>query len=393
MPSIVVEGWRLLPHSYAIINAQQCVEMLARPDIALYHQDVAYFSPSWRPVYGALPKAREDKVAAIAAPPADLVPDAVLRYSFPYNLAPARHRASRLFVFGTSEYLNLTPEMTTPPGPVRDHLLSADARIITCSNWSRQGFLNAGAPEDRVYVVPAGIDPDLFAPMDPAQREQVRASNKWNDAFVFLNIGGMSANKGVAALLKAFAQVCRRHPQARLCLKGLDSLYASKSMLSTAAKTLSGEELKLIQPRMIYTGSTLSPDAMARLYATADCYVSPYHAEGFNMPVLEAAACGMPVICTSGGSTDDFTHDSFRLPIRSELDSAPDLAQQGLKIAMDHLIAQMCRVIEDRSIADKARSAGPSWARRHFTWPAVTARLVDVVMGRVPPEPWQTPEA
>jgi len=391
MPSIVVEGWRLLPHSYAIINAQQCVAMLDRPDIALYHKDVAYFSPSWRPVYGALPKPREDRVAAIAAPPADLVPDVVLRYAFPYNLAPAAHRASRLFVFGTSEYLSLTPEMTTPPGPVRDHLLSADARIITCSNWSRQGFVNSGVPEDRIFVVPAGVDTDLFAPLDPVVREQLRAKNKWQDVFVFLNIGGMSANKGIAALLKAFAQVCRRHPQARLCLKGLDSLYASTTMLGDAAKTLTPDEKRLIQPRMIYTGSTLSPDAMARLYATADCYVSPYHAEGFNMPVLEAAACGTPVICTSGGSTDDFTHDSFRLPIRSELDTVPDTSIQGLKLAMDHLVAQMCRVIEDRTIVERARAAGPSWARRHFTWPAVTARLVNVVMGRVGPDLWQTP--
>lgn len=391
MPSILVEGWRLLPHSYAIINAQQCGVLLDRPDIALYHKDTAYFSSAWRPIYGALPRHKEDRIAAIPAPPPGLVPDIVLRYAFPYNLAPAAHKSSRLFVFGTSEYMNLTPEMTTPPGPIAGHIAAADARIITCSNWSRMGFIKAGAPEDRVYVVPAGIDPAVFHPLDPVERDLLREQNKWKDTFVFLNIGGMSANKGVSHLLKAFAQVCRRHPQARLCLKGLDSLYASKDMLGTATKALTPDETRLIKPRVIYTGSTLSPDAMSRLYATADCYVSPYLAEGFNMPVLEAGASGTPVICTSGGSTDDFTSDSFRLPIRAETGAGPGVDGVYLNPSLDSLVSHMCRVIEDPSITARARVAGPAYAQKHFTWPKVTGQLIDVVLGRVQAGPFETP--
>ncbi|KAJ3024471.1 hypothetical protein HDV00_000914 [Rhizophlyctis rosea] len=46
---------------------------------------------------------------------------------------------------------------------------------------------------------------------------------------------------------------------------------------------------------------------MCKLYNAADCYISPYTAEGFNLPVLEALACGIPVVVTKGGPTDDFT--------------------------------------------------------------------------------------
>jgi hypothetical protein len=42
------------------------------------------------------------------------------------------------------------------------------------------------------------------------------------------------------------------------------------------------------------------------LYSVADAYVTPYRAEGFNLPALEAQACGTPVIATQGGATDDF---------------------------------------------------------------------------------------
>ena len=47
---------------------------------------------------------------------------------------------------------------------------------------------------------------------------------------------------------------------------------------------------------------------MAALYNLADAYVTPYHAEAFNMPALEAAACGVPLIVPRGGPTDDFVY-------------------------------------------------------------------------------------
>jgi len=42
------------------------------------------------------------------------------------------------------------------------------------------------------------------------------------------------------------------------------------------------------------------------LYNVADAYVTPYRAEGFNLPALEAQSCGTPVVATRGGATDDF---------------------------------------------------------------------------------------
>jgi glycosyltransferase involved in cell wall biosynthesis len=54
---------------------------------------------------------------------------------------------------------------------------------------------------------------------------------------------------------------------------------------------------------------------MAELFQAADVFVSPYKAEGFNMPALEAAACGTLVVATKGGATDDFLRPEFSLPI------------------------------------------------------------------------------
>ena len=54
-------------------------------------------------------------------------------------------------------------------------------------------------------------------------------------------------------------------------------------------------EMDKITSKLIYVGDTLSFVQLAKLYQAADAYVSPYLAEGFNLPVLEAAACGLPV--------------------------------------------------------------------------------------------------
>ena len=64
-------------------------------------------------------------------------------------------------------------------------------------------------------------------------------------------------------------------------------------------------------PEIIYLNEELPPDALPGLYAACDCLVLPYRGEGFGLPVLEAMACGRPVIVTAGGATDDFVRDDF----------------------------------------------------------------------------------
>jgi glycosyltransferase involved in cell wall biosynthesis len=71
-------------------------------------------------------------------------------------------------------------------------------------------------------------------------------------------------------------------------------------------------------PEILYLKGDLSQSDLARLYSACDALVHPYRAEGFALPVLEAIACGKPVIVTAGGSTDDFVSHSagWKIPAR-----------------------------------------------------------------------------
>jgi hypothetical protein len=73
MAKILVEGWRFLPHSFATVNQFQCLELLKRPGLELYHRDVPYWNPNWQPVHGLLRPEQEQALRDIPAPPDHVV--------------------------------------------------------------------------------------------------------------------------------------------------------------------------------------------------------------------------------------------------------------------------------------------------------------------------------
>ena len=74
---------------------------------------------------------------------------------------------------------------------------------------------------------------------------------------------------------------------------------------------------------LVLLDDDLSDDEMAALYRACDVLVHPYRGEGFAMPVLEAMACGLPVIDTAGGPTDEFCPPDAGWRIRSRRQALP----------------------------------------------------------------------
>jgi glycosyltransferase involved in cell wall biosynthesis len=261
---------------------------------------------------------------------------------------------------------------------------ASPATLITPSEWSRQGLVRSGAGPGRIRVVPHGVDTDTYRPLDREARAAARTRLGWRDDFVFLNVGAMTENKGVPQLLQAFARLRQRVPQARLVLKGSDAVFDSRRFLREALlNSLGDAERESVAARVNYFGQPLGCETMARLYQAADAYVSPYLAEGFNLPVLEAMACGLPVLCTAGGPTDDFVDASFALRIESDLSPFRLWEEEVLALVPreDHLAGLMERITEDEPFRLQAREAGPAWARERYTWSRVVDRLLEVLTG------------
>lgn len=382
--TVLVEGWRFLPHSYALVSQHLCLEFLGLQDIRLYHRDLAPFRADWRRERGLLTPMQEARLAAIPPPPDGLVPDAVFRIGFPYDFSCMAGRRS--FVQVTAE-LDLVPAQCVANG---QSLASAHARsdavIVTPSHYCRGGLIASGADPARIAIVPHGVDPEVFAPLAPSQRDALRAQLGWTDRFVFMNVGAMTENKGLDILLSAFAAVASREPKALLLLKGLDGLYQSGANIGTMLGRL-GIADRAITSRIVYQGAAVDARTMACLYGAADAYVSPYLAEGFNIPVLEAIACGLPVICTAGGPTDEFTTTDLALRIRSVKGPSPWGIGRSLAPDLSHAAECMAHVMQDGSFRRRAALAGPAHVRAHFTWAAAAERMLALFEGGESPTP------
>jgi glycosyltransferase involved in cell wall biosynthesis len=375
---LIVEGWRFLPHSYAIVNQWQLLALLRR-NIALKVVDVPFYRPSWQAQAGLFEPAAEQALRSIEVAEPDESADVTLRVFYPFTFSPSRSRLTA--VFATLEQqlirkdhvsdLREYEQLRRSPPP-------ANVKAVTPSRWSAEGFYRAGFDRDQVLVVPHGVDTATFRPM-PEVRNQIRSGIPILDGeFVFVSVGAMSGNKGIDLLLRGFAEVCRKFPHARLVLKGMDHLYDSRALLLKFIRTLSAGDQKIVLERMTYVGDSLSHQAMATLYQVADAYVSPYRAEGFNLPVLEAAACGIPIICTHGGPTDDFVTDEFarRIESRTSVIAIDGRHASRLDPNLEHLIVLMTSAVEDPLWRKHAAEAGPRHVRASYTWNCAVDRLI-----------------
>lgn len=376
---LIVEGWRFLAHSYAMVNQWQLLAFLRRSDVSLKVRDLPFYARRWQAQSGLFDAQSEGALNSIDVATEDERADITLRISFPFDFSPSP--SGETAVFGTSEsQAVLSNQLPNPEAyeQIRRKRLPKSIKIVTPSRWSAEGFYNAGFKSERVLVVPHGVDVDTFHPMADLRDEIRRKIGIADGDFVFLSIGAMTGNKGIDLLFRAFAEVSREFPQARLLLKGMDPLYKSKDLLFMNLSAMPEGIRQRIADRTIYFGDAFSNRKLAQLYQAADAYVSPYRAEGFNIPVLEAAACGIPVICTRGGATDDFVTDGFARKIDSEKVSGRvrDTELWRLEPNLAHLVSLMLAAIEDRSWRQQAAVAGPAHVRAHYTWDSVVEILI-----------------
>jgi glycosyltransferase involved in cell wall biosynthesis len=373
---LLIEGWRFIHHSYALVAQAHCLCLLRRDDIDLRFRDHPYYYPEWKPIGGIVDPQEQQALAALRAPEAAFVPEATLSMRAEQSdFTPPR--SGRKFVFGTPEHRVLR-------GPQRGGLSSGavlpdTVDIVTPSRWCALAYERFGIAPERIHVVPHGVDPRILGP-DAARRAAARAKlGIEQHEQVFLSIGAMTPNKGTDLLLAAFAQLAASTRNVRLLLKGADDLFPSRELLKAALNELPASERDVVLERMIYTGGTYSCDRMADLYRAADVYVAPYRAEGFNLPVLEAAACGVPVICTAGGPTDEFTDARFCRRIRSEparVTLSDGCVGDALAPDAGHLVELMTAAAREPDVWRAMGEGGALHVRGQQSWDAVTRVLI-----------------
>jgi glycosyltransferase involved in cell wall biosynthesis len=173
------------------------------------------------------------------------------------------------------------------------------------STYVRDVYLASSIDPERVYVIPNGVDSSVFAP----RRNYCGGSR--DGTYIFLFVGGLLYRKGIDCLLQAYTHTFRRSDNVLLLIKDIAQYERNryKDMINTFQSNPDSPQITVISDNLPET-------RMAELYNSCDCLLHPYRGEGFALPVLEAMSCGLPVIVTSGGATDDFVDETcgFLIP-------------------------------------------------------------------------------
>jgi glycosyltransferase involved in cell wall biosynthesis len=245
------------------------------------------------------------------------------------------------------------------PGPewlramIRANLRDPD-HLIAVSSFVRRQVERLGAPADRISLIPNAVDIDRFA--SGGDRGRARALLELPaESRLVLFTGNLVARKGVGRLIAAFARADRAEPTSlvivgdgpdRASLEGL----ASELAVSRAVR---------------FAGARPLPE-MGLWYQACDVFVLPSSAEGLSIALLEAMACGRPVITTRPTEGD---HDAV---IEGE---------NGLLVEVGDVdgLARAIELVLDRSdtaarLADAARTT----IETRFTWDRIAEQTIDV---------------
>ena len=198
------------------------------------------------------------------------------------------------------------------------------ARIICVSDGECDEALAAGLPAARLVVIPNGIDAAAWPPPTPAQRAAARQALHLTPADLAIStMTRLVPQKGLDLLLAAAEEFLPDFPTARLLIWGEGPQRKALERLT--------RQLRL--PRVTFLGTCASPwDA----YAAMDIYVAPSRWEAGPYAVLEAMACGLPVVASAVAGHTDYVEDNHSgLLVAADMPDPLDGALRSLLIDAD----------------------------------------------------------
>ena len=354
------EGSQFVTHSLALINRELCLQLIAAGcELSIIPYEPDQFGPEADPRFAQLAA----RVNAVLSRPADVH----VRHRWPPNLVPPTE----------GHWVMIQPwEFGSLPRRWVEVMSTQLDEMWVPSSYVRECYVRSGVPAERVFVVPNGVNTDLFRPDAPALPLHTTKS------FRFLFVGGTIGRKGIDILLDAYTSAFSAADDVCLVIKdmGGQSFYQGQ----TAQQLIAACQARPNAPEIEYIERTLSDQELAGLYTACHCLVHPYRGEGFGLPIAEAMASGLPVIVTQYGAALDFCNpdNAYLIPAREqrlperrigdlETVDYPWLAEPD-RTALKEL---MRHVVEHPAEARAKGQAGRAQIVARFTWPHV-ARIV-----------------
>jgi len=187
----------------------------------------------------------------------------------------------------------------------------------TVSHWGKEVMMASGVREEIIKVVPEGVDAKKFTPDGP------KLDILKTPTFKFLAVGKWEPRKAQDILCRAFAEEFKKDENVELYLLCHNVFIHNFDIVRELWK-LNLPEHPPIKPLPV-----LSDKDLQALYRSVHCFVAPSKGEGWNLPLCEAMATGLPCIATfCSGHTEYLTKKNAILLTNLEAEEAVDLRWQ-----------------------------------------------------------------
>ena len=194
-------------------------------------------------------------------------------------------------------------ESTLQPQGYFNKLLEFDELWVP-SKWQRDCTIAQGYPEDKIKVVPEGVDVNTFYPDDTVTHPLTK------DKFTFFVAGRWDYRKSIKEIIETFIKTFDKNEPVELVLS-VDNPFSNDGLKTTEERLkhygLEDDRIKILHfpPREEYI----------RLLKSCSVFVSCARAEGWNLPLIEAMACGTPSIYSDCSGQLEFAEGNG-IPVR-----------------------------------------------------------------------------
>ncbi len=245
----------------------------------------------------------------------------------------------------------------------RDYLEGAVSRAVECarhiladSESTRHDLVELmGVAPEEVSVLYPGVEP-RFRPIEDIEvLKQVHSRYDLPERFI-LGLSTLQPRKNFDGLVKAFQRL--------LLIRGAGSRFSDLHLVIAGGKGWMYEETLALVDRVglgerIHFPGFVADNDLPALYSLAAVFAFPSWYEGFGLPVLEAMACGTPVVAADNSSLPEVVGEAGLMVDAGDIDALAE--------ALD-------RLLEDQELRMRLDIAGREQARR-FTWESAARRL------------------
>lgn len=240
------------------------------------------------------------------------------------------------------------------PDACREFFKKSEAIPIACSQWGQSMLKGVGL--DPLYA-PCSVDTKIFRPVPDAKQVCGLGDDRFVVMMNGMNKGWAWDRKSFGEAFDAFGRFAKQHDDVLFYVhsEATGQVAQGIDLIARAMRAGIGEHQLKFVDQYSYNAGFIPPEQLAATYSAADVLLAPSRGEGFGIPVIEAQACGTPVIVTDFAAQPELVGAGWKVPGQATYEAAQQA--YGVTPAIPAIIQALESAYEERGSEINAQCA------------------------------------